>query len=228
MNQLLGIVGGTATSNSFCTTSKNLESLNKKCQTLYPNLAPTVGVKEVNKAQCSTGGDQVVCGSGYFMKNKLSSSNAQVVGCNPISSNFNTICQNKFGRRVGYKDLSKKGCKAGYQWATCSPLYSDGFPVYDRDIPITLKNIDTDDNPLSYQVKATDCYPDNNMKNFTDACRSFGNEWKVNSFVGAYCKPGNLRALCAQSSTGPSTAPGNGTSSSNGGPYLPNSCPCTP
>lgn len=216
INQLLGITDSSS-SNSFCTTSKNLESLNNKCQSLYPDLGPNVGVKEVEPSGC-TSGDKVICETGYFMGNKLSQPNAEVIGCKPISSNFNSQCQNKFGRRVGYKQLNKNGCNFGYQWAECSPLYYDGLPVYDKYVN-------------GEQKKATLCYPDNNMDNFTQACQEFGSDWNVNSFITDYCKPGNLRALCSNSSTSLPTTPGengNVNSSSETKPYLPNSCPCAP
>ena len=216
INQLLGITNTTPIPNSFCTTSTNMESLNNQCQTRYPNLTPTVGVKEINKGACLSGGDQVVCDSGYFMGNQLSTTDAQVVGCNPISSNFNTHCQNQHGRRVGYKQLHRDGCKPGYQWAECSSLYYNGAPLYDRYIN-------------GEQMKATKCFPDNNINNFTESCQQFGPSWKVSSFVTDYCKPGTLRALCSNNSTSlPSTRGNNenGNSSSGTGPNLPNSCPC--
>lgn len=215
LNQLLGIVGDPPGSNSFCTSSKNLESLNKKCQTLFPNLTPNMGVKEIEKNGC-TSGDKVICETGYFMGSKLSPPDTQVVGCNPISSNFNTVCQNKYGRRMGYKQLNKTGCKAGYQWAECSPLYFDGLPLYDRYVN-------------GEQLKATRCFSDNNMDNFTQACESYGDGWGINSFVTDYCKPGTLRALCGQNANThlPSNG-GAGNGPSGTGPYLPNNCPCTP
>lgn len=232
LNQMLGLTKDTDGDDecTVCNKTGNLSKLNDLCQAACSSLGENVGIKEISDHNCITGDKKGICGANYY-KGNLLPNGAKIIGCSPSESDFNRLCQNKFGRRTGYKSLNSKSCRAGYKWAECSDRYYNGLPVYDSYLPQTTADIDTDDNPNVILNKTTECMRDNQITKFQEGCAKFGEDWQVSGYVGGYCKPGYMRALCVNSQKPiPTPLPNksNGTGGSGTNYYTPGrtGCPC--
>lgn len=231
LNQMLGLTKDIDGDDqcTVCNKTENLAKLNDLCQATCSSLGENVGIKEVS-GYCASGDKKGICAANYYRGNPLPD-DAEIVGCSPAASDFNRLCQNKFGRRRGYKNLSSKSCRAGYKWAECSDRYYNGAPVYDSYLPQTTADIDTDDNPNVILNKATECMRDNQITKFQEGCAKFGEDWQVSGYVGGYCKPGYMRALCVNSQEPiPTPLPNESNGAGGSGTNYPSSggagCPC--
>lgn len=122
---------------TVCSIVRNPILLDNKCRSSCSGK----GLFEVEECTgVDTGKWKGVCKEGYWRGNKMP---AKMVQCHPASSDFNFLCQKKYGRRHGYRKLNKKGCLSGFKWATCSDRYYNGaqvygdvspcYPVYEQD-----------------------------------------------------------------------------------------------
>lgn len=119
MNDILNQLKKDGYIKTECIPESELPAFKKQLFKENPKCSESYYIKK-----CEPGLVKLVCDDNYYYG--LERGDGKSFGCTPITSNFDFECQKvNFSKYYNNKEITNKGCNAGYVRGTCSSIYKD-------------------------------------------------------------------------------------------------------